>query len=208
MALPIFIDMDGTLAEWQWEGKYTEKGYYANLPEIPNMVKATKQLIKDGFDVYILSAVLDDDHSADDKNYWLDKHLGKNLMPDNKRIFVSYGRCKADYVGNDVKGVLIDDYDLNLFAWNGVGVKIFNGINGSEKRWKGESIHYLEKPQEIANTIKTIALQYDLSRYQENTLDNLNEKVHHKDLTKFQMNYINNLSMIHNHQSKKMDINM
>lgn len=107
MALPIFIDMDGTLAEWQWEGKYTEKGYYANLPEIPNMVKATKQLIKDGFDVYILSAVLDDDHSADDKNYWLDKHLGKNLIPDNKRIFVSYGRCKADYVGNDVKGVLM-----------------------------------------------------------------------------------------------------
>ena len=156
MVLPIFIDMDGTLAEWQWEGKYTEKGYYANLPEITNMVKATKTLIKDGFNVYILSAVLDDEHSSDDKHIWLDNHFGKSLIPDNKRIFVPYGRCKADYVG-DATGVLVDDYDLNLFAWNGVGIKVFNGINGSEKRWKGKNVHYLEEPESIANTIKAIA---------------------------------------------------
>lgn len=45
----LFIDMDGTLAEWQ-EGTpfeiVCENGYAANLPVNGNMVDATKSLVK------------------------------------------------------------------------------------------------------------------------------------------------------------------
>lgn len=62
----LFIDMDGTLAEWQ-EGTpfeiVCENGYAANLPVNGNMVDATKSLVKlchkKGVEVFILSAVLD-----------------------------------------------------------------------------------------------------------------------------------------------------
>jgi 5'(3')-deoxyribonucleotidase len=151
-----FIDMDGVIAEWGTEG-YTEKGYFATRPLMKNMVDAVKQMISEGKDVYVLSAVLQDNHSAGDKHSWLDEIFG-DLMPMEHRIFVPYGECKADYITqfSDSENVLIDDYNDNLFAWRGVAIKFLNGINGGSRVWKGHSICYNWQPAMIVHQINQI----------------------------------------------------
>ena len=72
----LFVDMDGTLAEWQ-EGTPLEEvcapGYFAQLPPNENMAKAMIRFWeysrKNNIEVFILSAVFDDGHSR----YW-DEH--------------------------------------------------------------------------------------------------------------------------------------
>ena len=156
-----FIDMDGVLAEWETSADYTQKGYYATRPPIQNMVNAVKQMILQKKEVYILSAVLQDDHSASDKHVWLCNMFG-NLLPMERRIFVPYGACKADYVRKLGTGrnVLIDDYNLNLTSWNGVPIKFLNGINGGSHEWKGDTIHYQSYPADIIRQIECICNTY------------------------------------------------
>lgn len=100
----LFIDMDGTLAEWQ-EGTpfeiVCENGYAANLPVNGNMVDATKSLVKlchkKGVEVFILSAVLDLSHSIPDKDKWLDNVL-PGVFDTEHRLYVPYGMNKAEFV--------------------------------------------------------------------------------------------------------------
>lgn len=78
----LFVDMDGTLAEWQ-EGTPLEEvcapGYFAQLPPNENMTKAMIRFWeysrKNNIEVFILSAVFDDGHSIRDKNAWLDQYI-------------------------------------------------------------------------------------------------------------------------------------
>lgn len=153
----IYIDMDGTLAQWQWVGPDTfcKKGYYSSLPLNETMVDATKELIKQGATVKILSAVLQDNHSKDDKNEWLDKHLPE--IPYENRIFVPYGECKDDYVEHSENDILVDDYNPNLDEWEGIPIKFCNGINNRSGEWKGYTISYTSSGKIIANTIMALA---------------------------------------------------
>ena len=55
----IFVDMDGTLAEWknvESENVLYEKGYYENLKPNENLLNAIKELIQKGENVFILSS--------------------------------------------------------------------------------------------------------------------------------------------------------
>lgn len=153
----IYVDMDGTLAEWQWVGPdtFTKKGYYSSLPCNESMVEATKHLIKKGCNVYILSAVLNDNHSKDDKNKWLDKYLPE--IPSENRIFVPYGDCKDDYVEHESGDVLVDDYNPNLDDWEGIPIKFVNSINNRSGEWKGFTISHTSSGETIANTIMALA---------------------------------------------------
>ena len=126
----LFIDMDGTLAEWQ-EGTpfeiVCENGYAANLPVNGNMVDATKSLVKlchkKGVEVFILSAVLDLSHSIPDKDKWLDNVL-PGVFDTEHRLYVPYGMNKAEFVMQKLDAnknsaflsqcYLLDDYSKNI----------------------------------------------------------------------------------------------
>lgn len=143
----IFVDMDGTLAEWK-ENESTdilyEKGYYEKLKPNEFLLQVIKGLVKKGEDIYILSSFLNDSkYALEEKNNWLDRYLPE--LSKNKRIFIKYGDNKALSVPNGVSkfDYLIDDYTKNLFDWNdagGVAIKFLNGINNNSKQWQGLNV--------------------------------------------------------------------
>lgn len=143
----IFVDMDGTLAEWI-ENESTdvlyEKGYYENLKPNEFLLQTVKELINKGEDVYILSSFLNDSkYALEEKKKWLDRYLPE--LSENKRLFVKYGENKATIIPNGVTkfDYLIDDYTKNLFDWKnagGIAIKFLNGINNKSKQWQGLNI--------------------------------------------------------------------
>lgn len=141
----LYVDMDGTLAVWQKRTleEVATKGYFRNIPAMTNVVAAIRKLIEeDIFNIYILSSVFRDNHSADDKKYWLKNNLPE--VKDENIIFVPYGDKKADYVELDKDCYLMDDLSKNLHEWEaagGTGIKIYNGINGTNGTWRGFSVH-------------------------------------------------------------------
>lgn len=149
-----FIDMDGTLAVYpiEIENWWEIEGIFHTLEPQDNAIKAIKRLIKNGQEVYILSAYNADFPSAKEgKNFWLDKYLPE--INDEHRIFTVVGTEKTDYVPGGVQStdVLLDDYNKNLEAWaeaGGIGIKLLNGIN-NRKTWGGVSVR-------LNGTIKNI----------------------------------------------------
>ena len=145
----IFVDMDGTLAEWK-ENESTdvlyEKGYYENLKPNEFLLQVIKGLVKKGEDIYILSSFLNDSkYALEEKNNWLDKYLPE--LSKDKRIFIKYGDNKALFAPNGVSkfDYLIDDYTRNLFEWKdagGIAIKFLNGINNKSKQWQGLNVKH------------------------------------------------------------------
>lgn len=143
----LFVDMDGTLAIFKhldtMEPLY-EKGYFLNLEPMKNVVDGIHNIIRDypKIDVYVLSAVLSDSkYALQEKNEWLDKHLPQ--LPVEKRIFSRCGNDKKNYVKGGVHSndILLDDYTKNLLEWKpGKGIKLLNGINHTNKTWRGTCI--------------------------------------------------------------------
>lgn len=140
----IFIDMDGTLAEWkniESNKELYQEGYYYSLKPNINILKETKKLIEDGKSIFILSSFLTDSEFAlKEKNLWLDKYLPE--LPREKRIFVPYGDSKYKYLPSKItpSDYLIDDYTKNLLDWQqagGIGIKFLNGINHINGVWQG-----------------------------------------------------------------------
>lgn len=155
----IFFDMDGTLAVFRKLAtfeKLLEPGYFKYLPPIRNVVDAAKELTKrDDVEVFILSSYLTESRTAlQEKKAWLDRYLPE--IDEAHRIFVPCGEVKVEYVPNPAAAdVLVDDYYINLQAWYGTPVKLFNGVNGTSSRgWNGASAHYQSTPAEIADTIR------------------------------------------------------
>lgn len=154
----IFFDMDGTLAVFRKLSTFEtllEPGYFENLSPIQNVVNAAKELIqRDDVEVFILSSYLTESSTAlTEKNVWLNKHLPE--IDEMHRIFVPCGDSKADYVPDQQPDdVLIDDYYVNLQAWHGVAVKLYNGINGTSGRvWNGAYTNYQSAPSDIMDNI-------------------------------------------------------
>lgn len=142
----IFIDMDGTLAEFHpvdtMETLY-EKGYFAKLPPHENVVNGIKTFMRENPDaeVFILSSVLTDSpYAQEEKNAWLDRYLPEIGM--ENRIFASCGSAKNEFVPGGVRenDVLLDDYSKNLHEWTGKALKLMNGINGTKGSFQGEKI--------------------------------------------------------------------
>ena len=142
----LFIDMDGTLAQWNSSASIEEvatKGYFSSLPPMDSVVKMIRRFMTmndDTVDVFILSSVFKDGHSITDKQEWLAKYLPE--IPKSHHIFVPYGKCKSDYIKEPRRDdVLLDDFTKNLKEWHGIGIKIYNGVNGTHGTWDGFSIH-------------------------------------------------------------------
>lgn len=156
----IFIDMDGTLAEWKnikSSNELYQKGYYQSLKPNNYILEETKKLIREGKDIYILSSVLSDSNYAlKEKNIWLNKYLPE--LPTEKRIFVPYGDIKYKYLPSKITSFdyLIDDYTKNLLDWQkagGTGIKFFNGINHIKGIWQGLLLREYEN---ISKNLKCI----------------------------------------------------
>lgn len=136
----IYIDMDGVQTIFTDDSfdVVSKKGYFASRPCRKEAVELVKKLSESSyFNVYILSAVLQDDHSEKEKISWLENQ-GLGNIP---RIFIPYGEKKGDYVKKEGRHILIDDYSKNLLEWetmgeNFVGIKFLNGINGNHGSWK------------------------------------------------------------------------
>lgn len=165
--IKVFIDMDGTLAKWQPEKTYNElkeKGYFATLPPMENMVEAINSMLseKQNIEYYILSATLNKSCKKD-KLRWLKENV-PNMLKKNC-IFVPNGENKAAFVSQkfnmpiNKNWILIDDFSKNLHRWEaagGTGIKILNGINGTKGTWTGYSISSCLSSMSIADNIYLI----------------------------------------------------
>lgn len=142
MNAKIYFDMDGVLALFSkvpFE-VVCRPGYFYNRPPMEDMVKAVKMLLESdiGDSVAIRSAVLSEE-AADEKRRWLKKYLPE--LKENSIEFVQCGTDKSDGLDfEDTRMYLIDDFSYNLHNWKGVGIKVYNGINGTNGTWKGYSV--------------------------------------------------------------------
>lgn len=160
----IFVDMDGTLAEFNPIAKIEdlyEQGYFANLQPQQNVVDAVNLLCADSrFEVYILSSALDSPYAVSEKNQWLDTHLPQ--IDKQHRLFPAYGAMKTSIIPNGLKptDTLLDDYSLNLNSWcpPGQAVKLMNGINGNHGTWRGMKVYSTASAQQIAEAVSEYAL--------------------------------------------------
>lgn len=155
----IFVDMDGTLAKWnnvEFEQLF-EEGYYRNLAPNVELLNEVNSLIRQGEDVYILSAYLtESEYAKKEKQEWVKQYLPELI--EEKQIFVPYGTNKAEYLKEHYSPItnddyLIDDYTKNLLEWKeygGIGVKYLNGINHTRGTWQGLRIY--EKTTKYNNT--------------------------------------------------------
>lgn len=156
----IFIDMDGTLAVFE-KGNSMEQvcspGYFLHLKPIENMIFATKRLVQDeNFEIFILSHVLSD-RAETEKHRWLDMFLPE--IERNHRIFVpcEKGKEKSVPAGIRQKDVLLDDYTKNLKEWTGIGIKVLNGINGTNGTWRGRAVTIASDPCILYQSIAALA---------------------------------------------------
>ena len=166
----LFVDMDGTLAEWRnikiciehIEECYRQEeidkkldkilytpNYFRSLKPQMRVVEAVKKIIKDGeIDVYVLSCVLPDKNGISplkQKNEWLDDILPE--IDKEHRIFVPNGENKNNYIPDGLRptDALLDDYtkNLNNFAKVAKAIKLENNINGRHGTWIGNRVSYI-----------------------------------------------------------------
>ena len=171
----IFIDMDGTLAEFRNVDtleKLYEPGYFLNLQPNSNVVNAVKLLIeKADVEVYVLSAYLTDSaYALDEKNEWLDRYLPE-LKKEN-RIFMPCGKEKTSAVPGHIRedDFLLDDYTKNLGEWEppARGIKLINDINHTHGTWEGDRIRFTHEPEILCGMI--LDVMKNRTRYHEERL--------------------------------------
>lgn len=107
--------MDGVLADFNKEPNAVERfkieeNFFYKLKPIKSNVNAIKELIKNGFNVYILSAS-PHERAGIDKLKWLDKYLPQ--MKKENIIIMRNGENKADFVKTKDNNILLDDYGKN-----------------------------------------------------------------------------------------------
>ncbi len=160
----IFVDYDGVLAYFQKDKsieEVAEPGYTLTVPMMDTVCDALTALMKDrdilatGISIRVLSAVLHDG-AANDKKTMLERRFGKDFA--DSAMFVRYGSPKEALAEGNV---LIDDFSYNLHKWEengGVGIKMYNGINGTKGTWHGYSVHATSGSIIIYKTLKGIIM--------------------------------------------------
>lgn len=175
----LFIDMDGTLVEWNTElpefaNEIFKPGYFKERPAYPMMPEAIRDIIHcSAFEVYTLSSVIDGPYAVLDKNVWLDENIPE--LDEKHRIFCRCGENKAKKVESlfgdfGENFILLDDYTVNLRQWEssgGTAIKLLNGINGTNGTWKGVEVsRFASNPTELKDKLLT-AIIISLTRKKE-----------------------------------------
>lgn len=122
----IYYDMDNTLALFSIKGEegqaleqMFEEGYFANLPVMHMAITTLYTLMRDGHEVFILSACVNSPYCKNDKIKWLEKHF--DFIPKENIILCEVGENKAEIIGNVENALLVDDYHKNLVEWEQAG---------------------------------------------------------------------------------------
>lgn len=156
--MKIYCDMDGFLAKWNPEAsieEVTAPGYFTNREMETKVADAMKMMIRDGYDVQILTSVFNDDHSRKEKIRWLE--INCPFFDTRKVNFCVYGENKSESVAASAEDILIDDFTPNLKEWTGIGIKFLNGINGTKGTWDGYTVSVNSSASVLASTIEAIA---------------------------------------------------
>lgn len=178
----LFVDMDGTLAEWKpihipvqvpsekinayIHDVLYQENYYRDLNPYKQMVDAVKSIIKDGLvDVYILSCYLPDNEMYPnasplaDKQAWLNEQFGE-MLPKDHRIFVRDGEPKVENIPFALQDgdTILDDFTKNLIGWKLPGValgavKVVNPINDTHHSWQGCRVSWEANIEKIKEEI-------------------------------------------------------
>ena len=102
----------------------------------------------------------DSKYTLEEKNMWLDKYLPEIDM--SHRIFPPCGSDKKEYIPSGIRknDYLIDDYTHNLTLWSppAQGIKILNGINHTNRTWKGSRLSLNKAPKELSKDIANIVM--------------------------------------------------
>lgn len=156
----IFVDMDGVVAKWEEASleEMTSPGFFASRKPVEKVINAVNKLCGNPeHDVYILSSYLLP-ISKQEKIAWNDKYT---KIPQDHQIYVNYGESKSEALqkigGIRQDDVLLDDFSHNLHEWQGIGVKLYNGINGTHGTWTGFSVHSNMEPDIMAMQITAVA---------------------------------------------------
>jgi len=157
----LFIDMDGTLAVFRPVDRLEmlyEPEYFETLRPIVNVCKAVRLVAESGqAELYVLSSVLPGSlYAVREKDAWLDRFLPQ--IDPQHRLFPPCGQSKALAVPGGLRpgDTLLDDYTDNLLDWPGRSIKLYNGINGTRGRWKGDCLRYDKSPEQIAQALLAI----------------------------------------------------
>lgn len=161
----IFFDMDGVLAKWEPASieETMEKGFFSSRKPDDVMLALVTNVMRLEFPVSVLSSVYQDDHSVAEKSQWLDAVGLSNLS----RLFSPYGESKGEIIDSlkklypDSIFVLVDDNSEMLRKWQeagGVGVKYYNGVNGTKGTWDGYSISCNMQQRQMMNTLLGVSM--------------------------------------------------
>lgn len=174
----LFLDLDGTLAEWRQPTFYKEEkdpdelereldrmlhipGYYYSLQPNQELVDGVLLFHQrhPEIPIYITTQALSS-QAAKEKILWSLEKLP--FLTEDEIIIIPYGENKVDYIpGVAMLGdVMVDDFNKNLIEAYEAGihpVKYLNGINSRDKNYIGFSyLSNLRSDEQIAEAFEDI----------------------------------------------------
>lgn len=128
----LFLDYDGVLFDWWYEGEYWKPGYYENLGARKALHEAVKELDGTtlesgrtircfGLSSYLTDLVYD---PVEEKDAAMDR---EQTIPKERRIYLPCGESKWQKVvdlGLSDNAILVDDYGVNIRDWQGPYIKV------------------------------------------------------------------------------------
>lgn len=126
----LFFDMDNTLFIFSVNSRddislklQENEGFFKNLKPMNGAPETLLKLKDLGFNIYILSACMDNEYCEKEKKESL--HIHFPFIDEKNMIFTKHGENKAERItsmGIDIKkSILIDDYYVNLLNWMELG---------------------------------------------------------------------------------------
>lgn len=161
--ISLLWDMDGTMAHIFVPG-YLSKIFYPDfflsLEPYPSTIEAIKYIHEKRPDIkqFSCSSLTPTEYCEQEKDKWLDIHLGEEILPKSRRIFVPDGESKADFIpGPITKNLfLVDDYTLRCMEIRdagGIAMKYRNKINCINGVWDGIIVNGLADGETLAKEI-------------------------------------------------------